>query len=214
MPIKLVCFDLDGTIIENIEYIWQVLHDHFQVDPVRRDKAKDDFFSGRITYDEWAYHDVNMWKEKGATKEEILKALSHMKMVKGARETLLELKKRGIKLAVISGSINIALEAVLPDYEEIFDEIYLTKLVFDEKGNLQSCIPTKYDYEHKATALREMAEKEGIDIKDTMFIGDHDNDVEIAKTAGVAVAFNSKSDELIEVSDVVTNDLKEILEYL
>ncbi len=42
------------------------------------------------------------------------------------------------------------------------------------------------------------------------------NDIEIAKLAGFSIAFNSKSEELNEVSDVVIEkkDLREILEYL
>ena len=49
-----------------------------------------------------------------------------------------------------------------------------------------------------------------------MFVGDHDNDVEIAKTAGFSIAFNSKSEKLNDAVDVVIRkkDLKEILNYI
>jgi phosphoserine phosphatase len=216
MPIKLVCFDLDGTIIENIEYIWQVLHDYFKVDELQRENARNSFFSGKLSYEDWAHHDIGLWVAKGATKKEMMKAIGHIQLVAGTRETLITLKKRGMKLAVVSGSLDIALEKVLPEYDKLFDYVFLTRLIFEKNGKLKRAIPTKFDYEHKATALKVIAKKEKISLDETMFVGDHDNDVEIAKTAGFSVAFNSKSEKLNKVANIIINkkDLREILNQI
>ncbi len=215
MTIKLVCFDLDGTIIENVT-AWETLHDYFKVDGRRRAEAKRKFFNNEISYADWAHHDVGLWVEKKVTKKEIIKAIGKMELINGARETLFALKKKGIKIAIISGSLDVVLEKTVPDYDEIFDYIFLTKLIFDKKGALKKSIPTMFDYEHKATALKVIAKKEKIPLKETMFIGDHDNDVDIAKTAGFSIAFNSKSEELNRAVDVVITkkNLREILQYI
>ena len=63
---KLVCFDVDGTLIDNIKFSWQLFHDYFQTDEHRREDAKKKFFDGKISYMEWAEHDIGMWKEKDA----------------------------------------------------------------------------------------------------------------------------------------------------
>ena len=63
--------------------------------------------------------------------------------MEGAIETIETLKKAGLKLAIISGSINIILDILLPNYEEIFDDIFLSRLYFDEKGNINKIEATE-----------------------------------------------------------------------
>ena len=215
MTYKLVCFDLDGTIIDETIFIWQTIHDHLGTDKDKRKQAMVDFEAKKITYAQWAEHDVMLWREKHATKEILINSIAPLRLMEGAKEVLAELKQRGLKLAVISGSLNIALEKVIPDYNEIFDYIYINKLVFD--GNkITKIIPTDFDFEHKATALKEICEKEDIQLSECVFVGDHNNDVQIAELAGLSIAFNCKSDRLAQVADVVIEkkDLREILKYL
>jgi len=57
---KLVCFDVDGTLIDNVRFSWQVFHDYFQTDKHRREDAKNNFIKGKISYLQWAEHDINM----------------------------------------------------------------------------------------------------------------------------------------------------------
>ncbi|MBU90066.1 hypothetical protein CMO94_00880, partial [Candidatus Woesearchaeota archaeon] len=101
---KLVCFDVDGTLVDfppnDPKFSWQVFHDYFQTDEHRREDARNKFLSKKISYLEWAQHDINLWKEKNAKKDDFLKALKPLKLMDGALETLKELKKNNIKLAV------------------------------------------------------------------------------------------------------------------
>lgn len=213
---KLICFDLDGTIIDETIFIWQTIHDALQTDKELRKKYMEQYHNGEINYSEWADIDINMWKEKGANKEKLMQAISALRLMDGAKETLKELKKKGYTLAIISGSLNIALEKVLPDYKKIFDHVYINKLYFDSNGDILHLEPTDYDVEHKATALKQIVVKENIDLKDTVFIGDNWNDIHIAETAGFSIAFNCKSDELAQISDVVImeKDLRKVLEFI
>ncbi len=38
MKYKLVCFDLDGTIVDDTVFIWQTLHEHFKTDKKKENK--------------------------------------------------------------------------------------------------------------------------------------------------------------------------------
>lgn len=216
MPYKLICFDLDGTLIDETIFVWQTIHDALKTDKEARKKAMDDFYSGRISYSEWARHDIRIWKREGANKKILLNAIKPLKLMKGAMETLRTLKKRKLKLAIVSGSIDIALKSVLPNYKEFFDDVYINKIIFEKNGKIKKIIPTKYDIEHKGLALKEIAKKEKIKLKECVFIGDHHNDVNIAKIAGLSLAFNCKSDKLAQISDVLIKkkDLREILKYI
>jgi phosphoserine phosphatase len=213
---KLVCFDVDGTLIDNVKFSWQVFHDYFEIDEDRRDKAKNKFFNKEITYLEWAEHDINLWKEKGVKKEDFIKASSGLKLMEGALDTLDELKKNGIKLAIISGSLSIILEKFIPDYNEYFDDVYLSWIKFDENGSISEVKATEFDMEKKADALKQIAEREKISLKECVFVGDFLNDMKIIKEAGLGIAFNCEHDELKKAADVVIEkkDLREVLRHI
>lgn len=216
MKYKLVVFDLDGTIIDETIFIWQTIHDYLCTDKELRKKAAEKFYNDEISYEEWAQHDIKLWKKKKATKQDILNAIKPLKLMEGALETLKELKKKNLKLAIISGSLNIALEKVLPDYKDYFDYVFLNKIFFSEDGEILRLESTKFDFKHKATGLKYIAKKEKIDLKEIVFVGDHDNDIYIAELAGFTIAFNSKSEKLNKIADVVIKkkDLREILKYI
>ncbi len=213
---KLVCFDLDGTLIDNVKFSWQIFHDYFQTDSHRREDAKKKFLDGRITYIEWAEHDMGMWKEKNAKKEDFLKAITHLRLMDGAMETLTELRKNGLKLAIISGSINILLEKVIPDYEGIFDDVFLSRIYFDDKGYISKMDITEYDVEKKAEALKLIAKRENISLKECVFVGDYLNDLKVIQEAGLGIVFNSDEEVLKKAADIVIEkkDLREILKYI
>ena len=57
---------------------------------------------------------------------------------------------------------------------------------------------------------------EGIDISETVFVGDGENDIAILKEAGLGIAFCPKSNKVREAADVVIEkrDVREILKHL
>ncbi len=213
---KLVCFDVDGTLIDNVKFSWQIFHDYFQTDEKKREEAKNSFFNGKISYKEWAEHDIGMWKEKNVKKEDFFKAMGSLCLMKGAKEVLGELKNKGMKLAIISGSMNVVLEKFIPDYREIFDDVFLSWIYFDENGSISKVEATEFDIEKKAIALRQIAEKENIKLEECVFVGDFLNDIKIMQEAGLGIAFNCEHDKLKKVADIVIEkkDLREILRHI
>ena len=177
---------------------------------------KNKYYKGEISYLEWAEHDIGMWIEKGVTKKDFKKAMKSIKLMKGALETIKELKKHNIKLAIISGSLDIILEHLIPNYKELFDDVFLSKLIFNKQGKLVRAIPTEFDMIKKAEALKIIAKRENLDLKQTVHIGDHHNDVEIAKIAGLSIAFDCKDEELRKVADIEikNKDLRETLKHI
>ena len=213
---KLVCFDVDGTLIDNLKFSWQLFHDYFQTDEHRREDARNNFLNGKISYMEWAMHDINMWKEKNAKKEDFFRALDSLKLMEGAMETLNELKRNGLKLAIISGSLNILLEKFIPGYNKIFDDVFLSRIYFDEKGFISKIEPTEFDMIRKADALKQIAEREKISLKECVFVGDYLNDIKVLQDAGLGIAFNCEHEKVREAADVVIEkkDLREILKHI
>ncbi len=210
----LIAFDVDGTLVDDTVFVWETLHNFFNTDPESRDMAFDNYMSGKWVYEQWFEHDMKLLTEAGATRATILEAIAGMRLTEGALETLVRLRQSGARLAIISGSIDIVVEKFgLADY---FDEVFLNRIWFDDSGRLQRWRATPYDVWDKATGLRTLAEKYGVPMERTAFIGDNFNDVAVAKAAGFSLAIHCKSDELAETVDVVIeeDDMRAVLPYL
>lgn len=210
----LVCFDLDGTLIQGTIFIWQTLHDAFATDPERRRRARKDFHAGRITYRQWFDHDLHMLGEAGATRERMVTALDTIHPTPGAPETLTALREAGIHLAIISGSVDLVLDRFYPD--AVFDEVLINRLDFDDAGRLVGGTHTDFDIDRKGEGVREIARRLGVEVARTAFVGDNYNDVSAARAAGLSIAFNPRSDELTAAADAVVtgDDFRGILPHL
>jgi HAD superfamily phosphoserine phosphatase-like hydrolase len=213
---KLIFFDLDGTLVDGLEYIYQHLWEYFGIDKARPKAALQRYLRGEITYPEWIAHDVALFQEVGATKASILEAVQVLYPMEGVFEVLETLSRRGHKLFVLSGSMDLLVGAVLGDGATFFEDIFINRYIFDDRGHIVRAIPTKYDMEHKATCIKDMARKYDVDIEDCIFIGDNINDVDAALVAGTSIAFNCKSDKLVQAAThhVASNDLRDILQHI
>ena len=214
MNFPLVCFDLDGTLVDDTIFIWKTFHDHFGSDRERRVRAREDFFGGRISYREWFETDLELLDAAGADRASMVEVVSALPVMPGARAVLSELRRQGRKVAIISGSVDLVVDTLFPDIS--FDALLINRLHFDEGGRLVGGAATPYDLEKKADGLLELAGREGLDAAQVAFIGDNSNDVDVARAAGRAIAFNCKSEELSEIADVVIeeHDLRAILPHL
>ena len=210
----MVIFDLDGTIVDCEDSIWAIFHNHFEIDEKVWKEIRRKFFEGEINYKEWVELDIGEMKKKNVNKKTFLEAMKKVKLVDGATETLKELKSRGYKLAVVSGSLNVVVDYFF--LNNFFDEILVNKIFFDEKGNVARWEHTPYDFQNKKDGLYYLTKKFGINPEECIFVGDHFNDISIAQSAGLSIAFNPKDKELEKVSDVVIRkkDLREVLKFV
>ena len=167
-----------------------------------------------MSYAEWVTLDVSGWRDAGATREQMVAAMDSLTLIPGTRETLAAIKERGARLVVISGTLNLLLDTLLPDHP--FDEVYCNRIEFDDAGRILAWSATPFDMNGKAVALKAVAMRERIELSRTAFVGDSSNDVWIAKEAGFTVGFNPKTAEFEEVADAVvrSGDLRDILPHL
>ena len=210
----IVAFDVDGTLVDDVYFVWETLHDYFGTPRDSRDMAFHSYMEGKWTYEQWFQHDIKLMREKNADRESILLAIKDMKLFAGVEDTLVTLREEGAYLVIISGSLDVVVDKL--GLRRFFEEIYLNSFTFGGQGELLGGIPTPYDVWDKATGLRQIAERRQVPMTSTAFIGDNFNDVAVAKAAGFAIAYNCKSDELASVADVMVpgGSFPQLLDHL
>jgi phosphoserine phosphatase len=212
----LVAFDVDGTLVHHPEdlTVWEVLNERFTRSREHNRERYALYKSGKLSYAEWVRLDVTSWRDAGARRDDMVAALAPLRLVDGARETLGELKSRGMRLAVISGTLDLLLDTLFPDHP--FDEVYTNRIWFDGDGAISGWQATPFDMEGKAVALRSIATREEIPLARVAYVGDHSNDISAARVAGFTVAFRPKSPELEAIAGAVirSDDLRDVLPHL
>lgn len=209
MNIKLICFDLDETLIEKSS--WKELGLAFGVSVEKDRELYREYKSGIITYDEWNSKILELYLEYGgANKENITKILSNYSYNKGVREAVSYLKEKGYILVLISGSIDIMVEIVAKDLGIKYFKAN-NNFVFDENDILQSIHSYGDDEGAKLAHLEAFCEMLDVDIKECAPIADGGNDIEMFERTGHGVTFRGSKieDKAWKVIDSFS-DLKHI----
>ncbi len=207
---------MDGTLVHHPreQTVWEVLNEKFTGTAEHNRERFELYRSGKLSYADWVALDIESWRKAGATKDDIVAAFDPLCLVEGAAETLRVLKDHGMRLAVISGTLDLLLDTLFPDHP--FDEVYTNRIWFDEGGAIAGWTATPFDMEGKGIALRAIAMREGIELARCAFVGDHENDISAARIAGRAVAFCPKSPALEAIAHAVVRSsrLTDVLPHL
>jgi len=194
MPkIKLVCFDLDGTLIANNS--WHDLNVALGVTPEEDQGLYDEYHQGKISYNEWIKKLLDFFLKNGkADLNTITKALSNYTLADGAREVVGYLKQNGYQIALISGSMDMQVDLVAKDLK-----IELTRAVndfiFDGSGNLEDIATHGVDKIAKLDFLEDFCQKLGIKITECACVGDGANDIELFRKTKHGVTFKGSKIE-------------------
>ena len=101
------------------------------------------------------------------------------------------LKALGFKTAILSGGFNYF--AAQLQKKLGFDYVYANELDIDDAGKVTGEVKgVVVNGERKADLLREIAEKEGIRLEQTIAVGDGANDLPMLSIAGLGIAFRAK----------------------
>ena len=205
---KLILFDLDSTLIkeETIDEIATLAGVEKEVKEITKEAM-----NGKLNFGQSLKKRVSL--VKGLPIEKVKELVLRLRLTEGAEETIKELKKRGYIVGVVSGGFTVATDRI----KDILglDYAYSNELIENDgilTGEVRGPI---MDEDAKGKILEEIAKKEGIDLKDTVVVGDGANDISMFKKAGLKIAFCAK-DVLKKNADVAIEkrDLREILKYV
>ncbi|MFH1606793.1 MAG: HAD-IB family phosphatase [Nanoarchaeota archaeon] len=209
--IKLICFDLDDTIIE--QNSWLKLNLALGLTQEEDDNFYEKYhYKKEITYAEWISELLKLYKQRGkANFKNIVSSLSEYKYKKDSREIIDYLKNKGYKIALISGSFNIIVDLVAKDLAIDLAEA-INNFVFDINNNLENIIIMGDEKVAKLNVLENICLKLGINIEECICIEDGSNDIELFKKTKHGITFKGSKIEK-EAWKVIEslNEIKEIL---
>ncbi|MCU0689952.1 MAG: HAD family phosphatase [Polyangiaceae bacterium] len=195
--VRVVAFDVDGTLVEHDAglVVWQILNRRFVGDHRLHAERFRAFQRGELSYAEWVRLDVEGWRDGGATRSSIVKAIAEeLRLVPHARVVVDELVRRGYSVAVVSGTLDVVLDTLFPDHP--FARVFTNRIAFDDAGAICGWTATPYDNTGKAEALRMLADETGCTTQDLAFVGDHLNDCDAMALAGCPIAYDPKHERV------------------
>lgn len=193
----LLAMDVDNTILRGFEFSWQEIWRYLGYDDETRRRKMRKFLKEDLSYEAWCVYCMTMYANKGLTRSDFDIMTRDFYVVANLRHGIELLKQNGGIIAVISGGVDTFLEAMIPDYRRLFDEVFINRLHFRSSGKLFDVTPTPYDFAGKADAVRLLQERYQIPTSDTYFVGEGLNDQYVINAVGTSIAWNP-ADQVVE----------------
>lgn len=191
--IKLVCFDLDETLIKGRS--WKTLNNGLGISDEDDRRWLYEYESGKISYERWNEILLERYLEQdNATRKGITEIFSHYELADGAREAVEYVRSKGYETALISGSIDIMVDLVAHDLGITYAKANNT-FIFDDANRLTGIHTFGDDTIGKADHLESFCDKLGISMNECACIGDGENDIEMFRRTGHGITFRGSKIE-------------------
>ena len=182
---KLVVLDVDSTLIQ--QEVIELLAAHAGVEAQVRE-ITDRAMRGELDFRQSLESRVALLA--GLPETVIADVREKIVLTPGARTLVETLHKLGHNVAVVSGGFTAVIEPILKDlgishYRANTLEVVDGKLTGKIVGDV-------IDRAAKAAALRDFAKIVGVELEQTIAIGDGANDLDMIAIAGMGIAFNAK----------------------
>ncbi len=201
---KLVVFDMDGTLLEGRTILFLSRALGFE------DEARE-ILAGRYSKKERSRLLAGFLR--GVSAAELMDVVRGISLTSGAEETIAELKKLGHKTAIITDSYDIVAEYFrnLLGVDRAFGIKLIVKdgIVTGEIEMPANCQNPDFCGDPsicKSEILRSLAAEYGIPLSETVAVGDNLVDLCMIRDAGLGIAFDPKAPEISEAADVVIRE--------
>ncbi|MEI9477612.1 MAG: HAD family phosphatase [Deltaproteobacteria bacterium] len=207
---KLAIFDLDGTLTRE-RSVWEYIHKKLGKWYGFAEKYQQRFLAGEISYEQFCELDAQVWK--GMKVEELTHIVETVPFYPGVDELINHLKKKGLKLGMVSSGLSVLSDYVHRRYG--FDYSVSNDLIH-ENGTLTGKVRIQVHYDQKAAWVSKILDQFGLRPEESIAIGDSLGDMDMLQMAGFSVAFNSSCQDLDQIADVCikNENLAEIIPRL
>ena len=193
--IKLVVFDMDGTIIEP-KSSWAMIHDHFGTDNTEMLQM---YIDHKISDKEFVKADIKLWNSKSdvpVNEEYINSILDKAKPRKGAEELITSLHKNSIKTVILSGGIQYLADKWAKEWD--MAGAFANDLIDDADGNLTANINASGH--NKGPLMKKIIKDFDLTGNEVAAVGDTMVDLPMFEIAGLSIAVNTDDERVISKS--------------
>ena len=204
----LVAFDFDGTLSDSEMTV--LLGDEYGVAEEMAD------ITHRAMNDEIGYAESLRQRAgllDGLPEDAAERAWGNVRLREGAAEVVAALRDAGVTVAIFTGGFEKGVEAALAREGVDVDAIVSNRLPVED-GALTGGVEGSLIEGTKDDALREYASEHGVDLADTVAVGDGANDLPMLEVAGLAVGFEPKPnvEPACDVTVSTMTELRDVLE--
>ncbi|GIZ10342.1 phosphoserine phosphatase SerB [Flavobacterium sp. UMI-01] len=182
---RLVCFDMDSTLIQT-EVIDELAELNGVGEQVRA--ITESAMNGEIDFNE--SFKQRMALLEGLSEEVLQDVAKRLPITKGAHRLMKALKYYGYKTAILSGGFTYFGEYLQKELG--IDYVHANQLEIKDGKLTGKYLGDIVDGKKKAEYLQAIADKEGININQTIAVGDGANDLPMINLAGLGIAFHAK----------------------
>jgi phosphoserine phosphatase len=182
---RLLLADMDSTIVtgETLDELADFAGLKQEIAAITRRSM-----NGEIDFAEALRHRVAMLR--GLSLEALERTWARVRLTPGARELVATMRAHGAVTALVSGGFTYFTERVAALAG--FDAHFANRLLDDGEALTGEVGEPILDRDAKLGALRALAREHGLDLSQTLAVGDGANDLAMLHEAGLGVAFHAK----------------------
>ena len=180
---RLICFDMDSTLIEVIDELAIRAGVGDQVKAITEAAMR-----GEIDFCESFRQRCALLK--GLDVSVMQEIAENLPITEGVDRLMRILKKVGFKIAILSGGFTYFGNYLKQKYN--IDYVYANELEVENGKLTGRHVGDIVDGKRKAELLRLIAQVENVDIRQTVAVGDGANDLPMISIAGLGIAFHAK----------------------
>jgi phosphoserine phosphatase len=212
VPVDLVCFDMDGVLID-VGSSWVTVHKHFGVENQASLRA---YLNGEFDDAEFIRRDVRLWLnlKPQIRRDDFVEIFRDPPFMAGVEETVETLQAEGIECAIVSGGIDVLAESVARRLR--IPHVAANGFVYDDDGHLTGEGVVKTPLNDKALPVLEFARELEVPLERVLTVGNSLPDVSMFEVSGRSVAFHPEDDYTREHATWIVEDgpLTDILPFV
>jgi phosphoserine phosphatase len=190
VPVELVCFDMDGVLID-VGSSWVMVHKHFGV---QNEASLRSYLNGEFDDLEFIRRDAALWlrlkpKLRRDDFEHIFRTPPFMP---GVQRTIETLKAEGVEVAIVSGGVDIMAENVAKRLG--IPRVAANGFVYDRDGHLTGAGVVRTPLNDKALPVVRFAKELDVPLECVLTVGNSLPDVSMFEVSGRSIGFHPEDD--------------------
>ncbi len=202
VPVDLVCFDMDGVLID-VGSSWVMVHRHFDV---TNDAGLEAYLNGEFDDEEFIRRDVALWlaKQPRMTRADFEEIFQEPPFMPGVERTIDTLRAEGVECAIVSGGVDVMAQNVAERLD--IDHWAANGFQYDADGHLTGDGVVRTPLNDKAAPVVAFADQLDIPLDRVLSIGNSLPDVSMFDVTGRSIGFHPEDDYTREHATWVIED--------